>query len=432
MRAIRTGSRSADLPPRPSRDCDRLACPPTRWPPPSARCGSSWSSPRIRPRSFAARCCRNTIASPQILAFRDRPDLTPDEQEESLADLQREIAAAWQTDEVRRARVTPLDEVRAGLVVFEQSLWDALPQYLRAVDRALDRDVPARALPRDVAPIRFGSWIGGDRDGNPSITPEVTRQATWLARWQAADLYLKDIVALRSELSLSASHASEELRARVGAAHEPYRALLAEVRDRLEATRDLAEEALAESAPKLTGIAPYLAAAELAEPLELCFRSLVSTGNEVMAAGRLTDILRRVDDVRRHARAAGSAAGSRSVTPRLWIGLRRPPGWAGMPRCPSPTGSGCSCEHLTAGDVRLDDLPTTTVRRSGARRARHVPRRCAHPSGVARRVRHHDGERAVRRARRRVSADGGRHARTRSASCRSSRRRAISSTRAPS
>ena len=64
--------------------------------------------------------------------------------------------------------------------------------------------------------IRFGSWIGGDRDGNPSITPEVTRQATWLARWQAADLYLKDIVALRSELSLSASHASDELRARVG------------------------------------------------------------------------------------------------------------------------------------------------------------------------------------------------------------------------
>ena len=95
------------------------------------------------------------------------------------------------------------------------------------------RQRPARALPLDVAPIRFGSWIGGDRDGNPSITPEVTRQATWLARWQAADLYLKDIVALRSELSLSAAHASDELRARVGAAHEPYRALLAEVRDRL-------------------------------------------------------------------------------------------------------------------------------------------------------------------------------------------------------
>ena len=233
----------------------------------------------------------NRIA--QILATGDRPDLTPAENEQLLADLQREIASAWQTDEVRRARVTPIDEVRAGLVVFEQSLWEALPQYLRAVDRALAETCGAR-LPHAVTPIRFGSWIGGDRDGNATVTPEVTRQATWLARWQAADLYLREIAALRSELSLSASHASDELRARVGAAHEPYRVLLAEVRGRMEATRDLAEEALAESEPKLTGIAPYLAAAELAEPLELCFRSLMATGNEVIAAGRLTDILRRV------------------------------------------------------------------------------------------------------------------------------------------
>ena len=99
----------------------------------------------------------NRIA--EILAFRDRPDLTPDEQEESLADLQREIAAAWQTDEVRRERVTPLDEVRAGLVVFEQSLWNALPQYLRAVERALTA-AAGRALPLDVAPdqIRIVDW----------------------------------------------------------------------------------------------------------------------------------------------------------------------------------------------------------------------------------------------------------------------------------
>ena len=220
-----------------------------------------------------------------------------------------------------------------------------LPQYLRAVDRALTATC-GTALPRDVAPIRFGSWIGGDRDGNPSITPEVTRQATWLARWQAADLYLKDIVALRSELSLSASHASDELRARVGDAHEPYRVLLAEVRDRLEATRDLAEEALAESAPKLTGTAPYLAAAELAEPLELCFRSLVSTGNEVMAAGRLTDILRRVTtfgvtlarlDLRQEAatsyrRRGLDCAGRRSGPYAVAV--------------PSPNASGFSCSIL--------------------------------------------------------------------------------------
>ena len=298
----------------------------------------------------------NRIA--QLLAFRDRPDLTPEEQEESLAELHREIAAAWQTDEVRRTRVSPLDEVRAGLVIFEQSLWDALPQYLRAVDRAL-LSATGTSLGRAVAPVRFGSWIGGDRDGNPTITPEVTRQATWLARWQAADLYLKDIVSLRSELSLSSAHASEALRARAGDAREPYRVLLAEVRDRLHATRDLAEEALAESAPKLTGIAPYLTAAELAEPLELCFQSLVSTGNEVVAAGRLTDILRRVStfgvtlarlDLRQEA--------ARHTAAVEWIANA-----AGL----GPYGALSEAErqrllvrHLEAGDVRMEDLPTTS------------------------------------------------------------------------
>lgn len=290
----------------------------------------------------------------EILAFRDRPDLTPDELEESLADLQREISAAWQTDEVRRERVSPLDEVRAGLVVFEQSLWDALPQYLRAVDRALTATT-STSLPLDAAPVRFGSWIGGDRDGNPSITSEVTRQATWLARWQAADLYLKDIVSLRSELSLSERHASNELRARVGAVHEPYRVLLAEVRDRLRATRDLAEEALAESAPKLSRVEPYLAAAELAEPLELCFRSLVSTGNEVTAAGRLTDILRRVKtfgvtlarlDLRQEAQRHTAAVD--------WIAQSAGPG--GYLALSETDRQRFLVRHLEAGDVRLEDL----------------------------------------------------------------------------
>ena len=299
----------------------------------------------------------NRIA--QILAFRDRPDLTPDELEESLADLHREVAAAWQTDEVRRTRVSPLDEVRAGLVVFEQSLWDALPRYLRSVDRALTA-ATGTPLARGVAPIRFGSWIGGDRDGNPSITPEVTRQATWLARWQAADLYLNDILALRSELSLSAPHASRELRARAGDAHEPYRALLAEVRDRLKATRDLAEEGLAEVAPRLTGTAPYLSAAELAEPLELCFRSLVSTGNEMLAAGRLTDILRRVTtfgvtlarlDLRQEAERHTAAVD--------WIA--RAAGLGRYAALEEPERQRLLVQHLAAGDLRLDDLPVTTA-----------------------------------------------------------------------
>lgn len=140
--------------------------------------------------------------------------------------------------------------------------------------------------------MRFGSWIGGDRDGNPNITPEVTRQATWLARWLAADLYGREVVALRAELSLTV--ASDELRRHAGSAREPYRVVLKDVRDRLVATRRWAEaslngDQLAEIAPQ-----PYAEAADLAEPLHLCFRSLVSTGNALIASGRLADLLRRV------------------------------------------------------------------------------------------------------------------------------------------
>jgi phosphoenolpyruvate carboxylase len=102
----------------------------------------------------------NRIAA--ALAVRDRLDLTAIEHDELVAALRREIGTAWETSEVRHERPTPLDEVRSGLIVFEQSLWDALPQYLRGVDRAL-RARTGRSLPIDVTPIRFGSWIGGDR-----------------------------------------------------------------------------------------------------------------------------------------------------------------------------------------------------------------------------------------------------------------------------
>ena len=175
----------------------------------------------------------------RALAEKDRPDLTVWERETVVETLRREIAAAWETDEIRRVRPTPLDEVRGGLLVFEQTLWQALPRYLRELDRALTQHTGS-GLPLEVSPIRFGTWIGGDRDGNPNVTPDVTRQAVLLGRWMAADLYFREVDLLRSELSLA--HASGELRAKVGEGeHEPYRALLREVRERLLATRKWAE-----------------------------------------------------------------------------------------------------------------------------------------------------------------------------------------------
>jgi len=231
----------------------------------------------------------NRIAA--MLDVNDRVDLTPQERDDLLAALRGEIETAWGTRDIRERRPSPLDEVRSGLIVFEESLWTAVPRYVREVDRALET-ATGRSLPIDCSPIRFGSWIGGDRDGNPTVTPDVTRRACLLSRWMAADLYLKDVDALRDELSIAPADA--ELTARVRAASEPYRELLREVRTRLIATRGWIEQCLrAEADPPASGDI-YLEATDLSAALELCHRSLCATGYEHVAGGRLRDMLARV------------------------------------------------------------------------------------------------------------------------------------------
>jgi phosphoenolpyruvate carboxylase len=232
----------------------------------------------------------NRIAA--ALATRDRPDLTMLEREEVLNALRREIEGAWATSEVRAERLTPIDEVRSGLVVFEQSLWDAVPQFLRGLDSAL-RVHTGRALPLDAAPVRFGSWIGGDRDGNPSVTPEVTRRACLLSRWVAADGYVRDIDRLRDELSMESG--SPELHARVDAAVDgPYRELLRIVRARMTATRVWIEKSLASDEDVVAADDVYVEPDDLMADLMLCHRSLEQTGLAHIASGELTDIIRRV------------------------------------------------------------------------------------------------------------------------------------------
>lgn len=225
----------------------------------------------------------------------DRPDLTPFEREALVETIHREITAAWETEEVRHERPSPLDEVRSALAVFEETLWDALPEYARSLDRTL-RAVTGRELPLDAAPIRFGSWIGGDRDGNPAVTPEVTLRACLMARWTCLTLYAKEVEALRFELSMS--DATSELKARAGAAYEPYRAVLRTLQQRLEATLRHLEALLVTESNRPSAVAtrvPVLETIEdFAEPLRLCFRSLCATNNGVIAGGRLADVLRRV------------------------------------------------------------------------------------------------------------------------------------------
>ena len=284
------------------------------------------------------------------LAELDRPDLTRLEREAAIESLRREITAAWETEEVRRERPSPLDEVRSALAVFEQTLWNALPQYARSLDRTL-RLQTARGLPLEVVPIRFGSWIGGDRDGNPNVTPEVTRRACLMSRWTALALYAREVEELRTELSMT--DASPELRERAGGAHEPYRAVLRDVAHKLAATQHWVERQLGHD----TGSEPeglLRRVEELAEPLRLCYASLHATGCGIVADGRLADVLRRTSafgltlvrldlrqEARRHTEAVDAIA--------RHLGLGPYSEW------PEEQRAAMLLRLLEAGPLRLDD-----------------------------------------------------------------------------
>jgi phosphoenolpyruvate carboxylase len=202
------------------------------------------------------------------------------------ADLTRLIAEAWHTDEIRHQRPTPQDEAKWGFAVIEQSLWQALPRTLAALDDALE----ARGLsPLDLhaAPIHFAIWMGGDRDGNPNVTAPVTREVLMLARWMAADLLLRDVEQLLAGLSMQAcTPALAEL---ADDDQEPYRAVLRQLRNRLRRTRDWAEGL---DPRPIAGICYDLDSIQA--PLLACYESLAACGMLRIANGPLRDTLRRV------------------------------------------------------------------------------------------------------------------------------------------
>ncbi len=224
-----------------------------------------------------------------ILGNLDRGDLTPRERRGQLNRLKRRITAAWQTNEIRRDKPTPVDEARWGLATIETTLWQAVPDCIRELDNQLFEHTGKR-LPPNAVPIRLASWMGGDRDGNPFVTANVTREVLLLARWQAADLILRDVYQLRQDLSMHVCN--EALRARVGADEpEPYRALLRDIRQKLENTRAWAEAEL-EGKPHEGAI--YLATETLLEPLELMYQSLVDCNLLEIAQGTLLNLIRCV------------------------------------------------------------------------------------------------------------------------------------------
>lgn len=221
----------------------------------------------------------------------DQQKLTPRERDTVLQELKQLICSAWQTDEIRQHRPTPVDEAKWGFTTIEQTLWNAVPKFVRQLDDMVEVHCSKR-LPLSIAPVRFASWMGGDRDGNPNVTHQITQEVLWLSRWKAADLYLRDMEDLRWELSIQQS--SDELIQALGTPHaEPYREYLRDTRERLKATRHwLAEKLQGRDADDSRVIKSK---DELLQPLLLCYRSLMSCNLPEIANGKLLDYIHRVN-----------------------------------------------------------------------------------------------------------------------------------------
>ena len=216
-------------------------------------------------------------------------DLLPRERERILNRIEQLINQAWHTNEIRIQRPTPVDEAKWGFAMIENSLWPAIPEFMRNLDAQMQKHLGVR-LPLDAAPVRFTSWMGGDRDGNPFVTAKVTAEVLELGRWMAVSLFYQDIKELTSELSMG--DCTDELRALVGDTHEPYRALIRELREQLRETREYLTAKVQGQHSESRDL--IRATAQLREPLELCYRSLHACGMGNIADGMLLDVLRKV------------------------------------------------------------------------------------------------------------------------------------------
>lgn len=242
------------------------------------------------PTEIARRTMINKLVKiNECLSKLELGDISFSERDKTERRLEQLIAQAWHSDVIRQERPTPLDEAKWGFAVVENSLWQGIPEFLREFDQRLTSHL-GEGLPIDARPVHMSSWMGGDRDGNPFVTHTVTREVMLLSRWKAADLYLKDINELISELSMV--KCSDEVRELAGDEHEPYRAILKQLRILLGNTlENLDAQMKGELAPHKVVLTD---ADQLWNPLYACYQSLHACGMGIIADGSLLDTLRRV------------------------------------------------------------------------------------------------------------------------------------------
>ncbi|CAH6800906.1 phosphoenolpyruvate carboxylase [Vibrio chagasii] len=225
----------------------------------------------------------------ECLSKLELSDLSHKERAKTERRLEQLIAQGWHSDVIRQQRPTPLDEAKWGFAVVENSLWEAVPDFLREMDGRL-KGYLGEGLPIDARPVHFSSWMGGDRDGNPFVTHTITKEVLRLSRWKAADLYLGDVNELITELSMT--KCNDAVRELAGDEHEAYRAILKNLRTLLNNTLEVLDAKLHDTeVPKKETLQNI---DQLWTPLYACYQSLHECGMGVIADGSLLDTLRRL------------------------------------------------------------------------------------------------------------------------------------------
>lgn len=262
------------------------------------------------------------------LEILDSAKLTEDERSRVLSRIEAELAILWQTDEVRMVKPKVVDEVRNGLFYFDAVLIDVLPEVYEELRRSLEEFYPDGFSPEFLGSLptvlRFGSWMGGDRDGNDFVLPQTSFDTVELQRELILGNFLQSISRLIRRLSqssnrvefsqallgavLSARDKSPELDEKIALLqqeHEPYRQMLTVIEHRLEATV---------ASPR--GASAYGRAAELLSDLTLIRTSLVENRGGQIALMLLDPIICQVRvfgfhlatvDIREHSKKHGDA-----------------------------------------------------------------------------------------------------------------------------
>ena len=239
-----------------------------------------------------------------LLDRRERVQLTPEEMAASNERLRQAVLTLWQTSMLRRNKLTVLDEVANGLSYYDYTFLREVPRLFSALQDNLQAADPADRAVELASFLRIGSWIGGDRDGNPFVTAQVLDETLRMQSTRACRFYLDELHELGAELSLSNTivGVSPELRELAGRSpdrsphrrEEPYRLAISGIYARVAATARALDLFVAERRP--AGEAPpYRNAAEFRDELRILDQSLSKNGSRVLARGRLRSLRRAID-----------------------------------------------------------------------------------------------------------------------------------------